>query len=183
MSNQSMAHLINKLQAPLIVSDILTGRDQEDDTIYALSTLISDMQPDAAILAIALSMRAIIAPYLFASPSLQMTEIECTRLIEDYSQSWINAPLGANTAPTTAIDILEDAIDDLVYMQELLELNTNFLSAKDIVGADLCRLLSQQVAAQKSIAEHYIKVLSDIDNENTKQHLLKTAEIVDFPVS
>lgn len=179
MNDQTLATLINDLQAPLIVSDILTGQDKDEATHYALSALISDMQPDTAILAIALSMRNIISPYLQASPSLQVTEIECNRLIEDYAQTRAHNALETVTDPAITIDLLEDAIDDLDYMQELLELNINFLSAKDEAAEKLCHLLKAQTNSQKMIAAQALQIIESGQTERPKA--TTTNNIVAFP--
>jgi CheY-like chemotaxis protein len=167
MNHQALAALINKLQAPLVVSDILTGKETGEESSYALTRMISDMQPDAAILAIALSMRKIVQPYLKASPSLQMTEIECTRLTEDYAHQWTTQPLNAETPYAEAFETLEQAAEDLEYLEELLDLNINYLNSKDIGGVALCRLLRTQTIAQRHICEAFCgKLESEIDRED-----------------
>ena len=153
MNNQTLAALTNKLQAPMIVSDILTGKDDAEETHYALSALISDMQPDAAILAIALSMRKIVQPYLQASPSLQMTELECTKIIEDYAPAWNEEPLSANSDPEESYDLLEKAGEDFEYLEDLIDLNINYLQAKDIGATQLCKLLKAQTSSHRMITE------------------------------
>lgn len=153
MNTQTLAALTNKLQAPMIVSDILTGKDKNEDTHYALSALISEMQPDAAILAIALSMRNIVGPYLKASPSLQMTEIECTKIIEDYAHQWSTQPLTAETSAEESFDTLEKISEDLEYIEELLDLNMNYLQAKDLGATELCKLLKSQANTHRMIAD------------------------------
>lgn len=184
MENLALAALINELQAPLIVSDILTGKDTDDASHYALSELISDMQPDTAILAIALSMRNIISPYLKASPSLQVTEIECTRLVEDYTQTRINNALENTTDPSITLDLLEDAIDDLEYLEELLELNINFLSAKDATAEKLCQLLNAQVISQRMIAKQALHIIEASETETTQSKIpQENNNIVTFPVN
>jgi hypothetical protein len=187
MNNQTLAALINKLQAPVIVSDILTGKDDADETHYALSALISDMQPDAAILAIALSMRKIINPYLNASPSLQMTEIECVRLIEDYAHQWMMNPIAENTDPQECGELMEQICDDLEYMEELLDLNINYLQAKDEGGVQLCKLLKAQTSSHHMIAEAISKGLNSALTNEEHQTLAPdtshTATIIRFPTT
>lgn len=165
MHNSLIAALTNQLQVPLVVSDILTGQDRDECTIYALNSMISDMQPDEAILAIALSMRYIIAPYLKASPSLQVTEVECMRLIEDYSQSLAECPLSAMDDQVLAMPVLEDLVDDLDYMLELLALNMNFLQAKDATAIELCTLLKAQVESHKMIAEQAVQMIEMLESQ------------------
>jgi len=158
----------------------LTGRDSGDDTRYALTALISDMQPDAAILAVALSVRSIIAPYLQASPSLKVTEVECMRLVEDYAQSWSVSPLNALTNPSQAMDILEDAIEDIEYLDDLLGLSMNFLHSKDACAAELCALLQAQIAAHKMLAEQYLYALGTVEDASVKPLV---SNVVAFPVA
>lgn len=182
MNNQTLAALINKLQAPLVVSDILTGKDASEESSYALTQMISEMQPDTAILAIALSMRKIVQPYLQASPSMQMTEIECVRLTEDYAWQWAHAPLDAEMPYEEALETLEKAAEDLEYIEELLELNINYLNAKDIGGAALCRLLKTQAEAQRHICEIFCGKLETDAEEDSKgltSTLRETAAIED----
>ena len=185
MNNQTMAALINKLQAPVIVSDILTGKDDTDETRYALSALISDMQPDEAVLAIALSMRNIVRPFLQASPALQMTEVECKRITEDYAHSWQHTPLAEQTDPADAADLLEQTCEDLEYLEELLNLNINYLNAKDTGGAELCKLLKAQASTHRMTAEAFTTALDQNDNNTVDKTLSidtpATENILIFP--
>lgn len=155
MTNEFMATLVNRLQAPLVVSDILLGHEGGRDTDYALSALISDLQPDAALLAIALSVRTIVQPYLQASPILQAASVECDRIVEDFSGAYMSAPLTAESYCDASADTLAHVAEDLDYMEELLELAINFFAAKDPVAMTLCRLLKAQAKAQHVIAETF----------------------------
>ena len=55
LSDQNLAVLSNDLQVPRIIGDVLCGVETlGDDGRFALHGLLSDMEPDAALLAIAL---------------------------------------------------------------------------------------------------------------------------------
>ncbi len=180
MTSQQMAALMNKLQAPLAVSDILTGRSPEDCSFYALSELISEMQPDEAMLAVSFSLRMIVKPYLQASPSIQSCDVECQRIIRDYAPIWAETPLSEMTDSDEAINLLEDLIDDFSYLSELTDLCIHFLTAKDLCAVELFNLLKAQIDAQIMIAQ---TLCSHFDCEESTNALFSnedSAEIISF---
>lgn len=155
LSNRELATLINELQVPLIVSDILANEDElEGDVQYALHEIISDMQPDSALLCIALAAKHIARIYHQASPSTRIMDLECERIINDYAPLWLeNAKNGNAVESQIALDALMHVPEDLEGLAEMLDLNISFLHAKDETAAALCEVLQIQAEAQAMIAE------------------------------
>lgn len=160
MNNQTAAQIINKLQVPAVISDILSGTKQEEEQ-FALSAIISDMQPDTALLAMACSMKRIVAPYLQASPSLQITDMECEKLIKDYIDHITGQPLTANMDQENAVERLDELQEDYEYLLQLIDLDINFLSAKDAIATQLCVFIKKHLSAQKLIVETMLQALDE----------------------
>lgn len=156
MTHQSKAALINDLQVPLVVSDVLYGHEALNEVDYALHDLMSDLKPDAALLALAFSVQTIVRPYLQASPILRTTALACRKMIEEHS------PLCMDDAQDSlnAAEMLGQVAEDLSYMDELLDLTMEFFAAKDQVAVALCRVLKAQAQAHHLVAETVYHQLS-----------------------
>ncbi|HCQ71212.1 MAG: hypothetical protein CL570_07755 [Alphaproteobacteria bacterium] len=153
MKNEMTAKLLNELQAPVVVAEILNGHVSYESSDYALSSLISDQKPDAALLSIALSFRMIIRPYIKASPILKASVLECMRIVEARASGFLTSPLSADTSCPATLDSMSSIAEDLSYVEELLDLAVNFFAAKDPLAMRLCALLKSQAHTHHMIAE------------------------------
>ncbi len=159
IQDKDFASMASKLQIPHVVSDIFTGDSALTDEVeFGIHEEISDMQPDSALLAIALSADIVTSYYNKASPSMQVLSIECKRVLEEYAPLWIRNALGNAVDERDILDLLESLAEDLQSLEELLELNSAFLKAKDPVAAKLFRILEIQAEAQSLIAEEFLNM-------------------------
>jgi hypothetical protein len=162
LNNTQMAGLAARLQVPLIVGDILAGEGALTDEVhYALHEVISDLQPDSALLAIAISTRKITRVYEKASPGIKLLGSECNRIIDEYGEMWLQNAQNKNIDQDDIYDVLVHTAEDLEMLSELIELNTSFLRAKDSDAYNLCEILSIQAGAHAVIAEEFLSVAQD----------------------
>lgn len=161
------ATLMNALQIPLVFLDIIDGRDELcGDMQYSIHEAISDMQPDTALLAIALSAQKIANIYKGASPSTKVLNMEIERLIEEYGEPWLqNEKNEKEIDGFDLYDTLACVSEDLESLAELLDLNASFLRAKDPVLAKLLDILYIQAGAHAMIAEDFIRATNEIVEE------------------
>lgn len=153
-----MAAYTNNLQVPVIISDLLCENceDAQADDLYALSCLMSDMGPAPAMASIAAGLRVLVQPFLHASPSLQIAELSCMRILEDIHLQGEGSVSCEDLSEGQLSDLLEYAED----MSELLELVSGYLRAKDPLALKLCSLLNAQLDAQVMILEQVQSALA-----------------------
>lgn len=168
LNNKELATVANRLQVPLIISDIMAGEGElTDDVHYGLHSVISDLQPDSALLAIALGGLAIADTYHKASPGLSVLKIQCESIVDDYAKLWLQNAESENVNEHEALDALSCVSEDLEGIAELLDLAYSFLQTKDETAASLSRILSVQAKSHALIADElfgalYTKVTRDI---------------------
>lgn len=187
LTNKEVATLTNKLQVPAVVGDILNGNDTLTDEVqYALHEVISDLQPDSALLAIAVSAAKIAKIYESASPGMRVLRGECLRIIDDYGALWLKNARNENMDGDSVLDILAHAPEDLEGLAELLELGMVFLKAKDTQAAALCEILYIQAGAHAMIADEFIAVANEAaaraDTALPAMPALMADNVIPFPV-
>ena len=158
LNDIELAILANKLQIPLVISDILDGEGAlTDDVKYGLHEAISELQPDSALLAIALGALKISNIYRAASSSMDVMGLEALRIINDYGSIWIKNANNQKISGDEAFDILIHTTEDLEAMAELLDLNCSFLRAKDSDAAKICDILFVQAQSHALIADAFME--------------------------
>ncbi|MBL4803898.1 MAG: hypothetical protein JKY71_03450 [Alphaproteobacteria bacterium] len=166
LSDRDLARLTNRLQIPLIVQDIQSGRGMlSPDVEFGLHEILSDYQPDAALLCIALSARKVAAANLKVSPTMAVMKMEADRILADYAELWMSHAANAPIHNDDLLDTLENIPEDLEAMAELLEVNTAALREVDEDVAGLCEILAVQAKAHVIVAETYIEVLDTAAND------------------
>lgn len=189
LNKKDSALLTSKLYVPMVVRDILDADGPlADDEQYALHEVISDLQPDSALLCIALAAKQIAAAAAYPSATLKVLEIECERIIDDYAPLWLEHARDQHTDSALVFDTLANIPEDLESLSELLEVNSAFFAGHDPKAAELCDILYIQAGAHALIAEEFIGV---IDNEADEpvdfgiiaetQKVENTDNIIQFP--
>lgn len=183
LSKKELATVANRLQVPLIISDILAGEGElTDDVHYGLHAVISDLQPDSALLSVALGGLKIANAYHQASPGLAVLKMQCESIIDDYAPLWLQNAEDGEVEEHEALDALSRVSEDLEGLGELLELAQGFLQSKDPVAAALAKILSIQANSHAIIADElfgalYMKVTRDVAEEPTIPAVLAGKEI------
>lgn len=193
-NDKDFAILTNRLHVPLVVQDILHGDEVLDDTAhFSLHEIISDYQPDAALLCIAVSLQKIARIYQGASPIMRMVSMRCDSLIADYADPWLKhartkdfaGDMPANDVDEEeTFDILKNIPEDLEGLAELLELAADFLSSKDNKAAQICEIFEIQAKSHSIIAEEYLHLYESqrVTKPASASHIIKTASnIITFP--
>lgn len=173
LSDKDLAKLTNTLEVPLVVQDILDGRETlSADIQYGLHEVLSDYQPDSALLCIALSARKIAAHYQALSPNMAVMKIECDRIIADYADLWLSHAQDHSLDDNLVLDTLEQIPEDLEALAELLDVNIIALRLHDEHIATLCDVLTAQARAQVLIADTFIDLM-DQETEATAPDIVE----------
>lgn len=160
LNNKELATVANRLQVPLVISDILSGDGAlTDDVQYGLHAVISDLQPDSALLSIALGGLKIANLYHKASPGIAVLKMQCESIVDDYATLWLqNAQLEEIDEHET-MDALSRVSEDLEGIGELLELSQAFLQSKDQTASELAKILAIQAKSHAIIADEFFGAL------------------------
>ncbi|MBP7720918.1 MAG: hypothetical protein KA155_00110 [Alphaproteobacteria bacterium] len=171
LNKKELATIANRLQVPLIISDILAGEGElTDDVHYGLHSVISDLQPDSALICIALGGLKIANAYHVASPGLAVLKIQCESVIDDYAGLWLQNAENEDVAEHDALDALSNVSEDLEGLSDLLALAIDSLQSKNPDASALAKILSIQAKAHAVIADElfgalYAEVTGEIDDE------------------
>lgn len=157
MRDQDIAKIANRLQVPLIIGDILNGEGLlTDDVTYGLHEILSDDQPDSALLSIALSARALAERYHGHAAIFTMITNECDRIIAEYGMMWLRNAQAKTLDDNTVFETLVHIPEDLEAISELLEFAKITLEDAGDSAADLCNILTTQACAQSIVAQAFI---------------------------
>ncbi|MCB1720608.1 MAG: hypothetical protein KDI11_02520 [Alphaproteobacteria bacterium] len=162
LSEKELAKLTNTLQIPMIVQDILDGRESfSPDMQYGLHETLSDYQPDSALLAIALGARKIAARYQHLGANMAILKMECERIISDYAEIWVRNAEAKTLDDNLVFDTLEQIPEDLETLAEMLEINAALLNAHNEELAKICEAFALQSSAQALIADTFIDLMDE----------------------
>lgn len=167
LSERDLARLANTLEIPMAVQDILDGGTILAPEIrYGMHEVLSNYQPDAALLCLVLAGRKIAMRCLKRHGSrnfsgMAVLKMECDRLIEDYAELWMDHAGRRPVDDNLLFDTLAQIPEDLESMAELLEMNAALLRSRgereDM--AAICDILAIQGRAQVLIADAFVEVM------------------------
>lgn len=187
MNEQDLAFMVNALEVPVAIRDILSDKAQEDvsdEMHYALHDTISDMQPDAALLTMALSARHIIFAQATMSPSLQVLDMECKRLIDDYARLWLeHAREPESVDDTDILSALMTIPEDLEALADLLQASCDFLPEENKKAQTLLTILHVQARAHSLIAQSFVEAVEATQNQAIicNQLITTSDNVIAFP--
>ena len=166
-----------QLIVPLAISNIL-GHDLhvEADMQYGLHMALSEIDPDSALMAIALCAQDLAAKVINRAPIAIALQKEATDILNEYAPSWMRNNLNAPIPSHVYEDILETVPEDLEGLADLLDALGADLNETDSACATLASLLSIQARAHMEIADF---VLAEIAYEKQEDHV-KKAQTPDF---
>lgn len=158
MNDQTTALLTNRLQVPLIIRDLLESKEPiSDDMGYSLHVVLSDMRPDSALLAIALSAKVLVSGIKKPSAGDAVLHGLSARIIEDYAPRWLATYGNAAAAQGFLMDVFGRVEADLISLYELLKIASAL--QKDERVAALLHVLGMQAEAQADIAAEFINLM------------------------
>ena len=184
LSEKDLAKLTNTLQVPLIVQDIL----DEDGTLtpdvqYGLHEVLSDYQPDSALLCIALSARKIAAAYQNKCTNMAIMKMECDRMIADYAELWLGHAEHKTLDNNIVFDTLEQIPEDLEALAELLEINITTLGIHNEEIAGLAEILAVQARSHVLIADTFIDMIDQAPEPETTPIQAYNDNVIPFPTT
>lgn len=157
MNNKDLALMTNKLHVPLLVRDMLEAPESfAADTGYNLHDIISDMQPDAAILTMALSIQKICA-ILPPNSNVPALRIACERIINDYGPSWLAHVNDQDIDTHYLMDLLAHLPEDLESLNEFMDVAMAFVE-EGSVAYEILETMRVQAGAHSLIAETFLEV-------------------------
>lgn len=184
MTHQDHADLTAKLLLPMIVSDCLDRQGPlSDEEIYAMHEVISDMQPDTALLAIALSTR-ILSARTGGPMALRLLDYECERIVGEYGPLWLENARDQDVPQEGAREVIDLMAEDLESLETLLSVATAALERSDNEpAATICGILHTQAESQALIADVFLEVIQAADENSTDElsSALSISNIVAFP--
>lgn len=163
VTKEDVARLHAYLVVPVAVSEALAADTPlEGDAQYGLHVALSEIDPDSALLAIALSAYRLAQDYTGDIPVAAALKMEADKIVQDYAPDWLahyhNHPL----AGADLYDLLCHVPDDLESLADLLETLQVSIRDKDGAAHALCGVLAVQARAHRDIAEF---VLTELEME------------------
>jgi hypothetical protein len=178
LSQSQIEQLRQHLIVPLAVGDILHhDLAVEPDMQYGLHMALSEIDPDSALLAIALCARDIATKSLALAPIALALQLEANHIIEAYGATWLHHHTKGPMQENDFEAVLEDVPEDLEAMADLLDaLCADLIEETDEESSAtvlLGNLLSIQARAHMEIADY---ILAEIEfekdvNKNAEQGL------------
>lgn len=182
LNEQELITLALKLEAPQVIGNVLDGNEKLDDAgHYALHDMISNLQPDSALIAIAFGTKRVASVYKEASPSMKILDMEASRIIRDYGSLWLDNAQGHDLNEDDLLETLEGSVEDLENIAELLEFNASFLKAKDEAAYIVCDILITQARAHALVAEAYFDAVKEAQKNDFAQEPAFTDNVIAFP--
>jgi hypothetical protein len=162
VSKEDVARLHSYLVVPIAVNEaMMSTMPIEGDIQYGLHVALSEIEPDSALLAIALSAQRIAMDFKDMPIGLAL-KIEADKIVDDYAGEWL---ANFNKHPIQGedlFDLLCNIPEDLESIADLLESVQSALGDDDLPAATLCSILAIQARAQMEIADY---VLTELENE------------------
>jgi hypothetical protein len=164
VTKEDVARLHAYLVVPVAVSDaLLSATPLEGETQYGLHVALSEIDPDSALLAIALSAYRIAQDYTGQIPVASALKMEADKIIQDYAPDWLAHYHDHPVQGDALYDLLSHVPEDLESLADLLEsLQASIRDPQDPAHT-LCAVLAIQARAHMEIADY---VLTAIENES-----------------
>jgi hypothetical protein len=167
VTKEDVARLHAYLVVPVAVSDALMSETPlEGDTQYGLHVALSEIDPDSALLAIALSAHRIACDFSNDIPVATALKIESDKIIQDYAPDWLAHYHSQPVQGDDLYDLLSHVPEDLECMADLLESVGASIRDEDHPAHTLCSILAIQARAHMEIADY---VLSELENEHIEE--------------
>jgi len=169
VTKEDVARLHAYLVVPIAVNEAMSMEGPLDpDTQYGLHVSLSEIEPDSALLAIALSAQRIASDFYHDIPVATALKMEADKIVSEYGPEWLanfhNHPIMGDDL----FDLLCNVPEDLESLADLLEsLQASILDMQHPAHA-LCTVLAVQARAHMEIADY---VLTELENEALEAEL------------
>ncbi|MEM6810864.1 MAG: hypothetical protein AAF549_00175 [Pseudomonadota bacterium] len=149
------------LIVPLAISDILFhDLEVEPDMQYGLHHALSEIDPDSALLAIALSAYDIAERNSLYVPIASALQKEASNIIEEYGPIWLRHFKDGPMPPEIYNSVLQTVPEDLEALADLMDALSADLECVNEATPLLCNLLSVQARAHIQIADFVLEELA-----------------------
>ena len=164
VTKEDVARLHAYLIVPVAVSDALMDATPIDgETQYGLHVALSEIDPDSALLAIALSAYRIAQDFTGDIPVASALKLEADRIINDYAPDWLAHYHSHPVQGDDLYNLLSHVPEDLESVSDLLESLQASIRDENHPAHTLCSVLSIQARAHMEIADY---VLTEIEKED-----------------
>jgi hypothetical protein len=164
VTKEDIARLHAYLVVPVAVNEVMnSGLPMIGETQYGLHVSLSEIEPDSALLAIALSAQRIAAEFYADIPVAAALKMEADKIISEYGPEWL---ANFHRHPIQGQDLFEllcHVPEDLEAMADLLESVQASIINTDHPAHGLCTVLAVQARAHMDIADF---VLGEIEAED-----------------
>lgn len=163
LSMEDFRDLHTQLVVPLAVADILNGYEPlDDEATYALHDALCDIDPDSALLAIALSAQHIAGKTIGKIPAAVALKFEAEKILQEYGPSWLAHMHGQEIDDDSLYGTLQQLPEDLEALADLMDTIRLSITDDNHPASRLCDILSIQARAHMEIADY---ILSELDKE------------------
>lgn len=164
VTKEDIARLHAYLVVPIAVNEVMnSGLPMIGETQYGLHVSLSEIEPDSALLAIALSAQRIAAEFYNDIPVATALKMEADKIVSDYGPEWL---ANFHRFPIQGDDLYEllcHVPEDLEAMADLLQSLQASILNMDHPAHGLCTVLAVQARAHMDIADY---VLGEIEAED-----------------
>jgi len=166
LTSEQIEHLHAKLIVPIAVNDILNyGLEVEPDMQYGLHEALSEIDPDSALLAIALSAQHIAQFARNSYPIASGLYNESNQIVSDYGPDFIKDLKRGTLAEKDFLDVLMTVPEDLEALADLLDALSSEYEDELAPVVTLANLLSIQARAHMEIANYILEEAGRIESE------------------
>lgn len=158
MNKQTLALLTTRLQLPLAMREVLEQDvPLSGDMAYTFHTMLSDMRPDTALLAVAAAGRIIVSAMENPTPGDAVLHGLCSRVIEDYAPRWLATYGNDEAVQGFLLEIFGRVEADLLILHDLLK--TAAALQKDEKISKLLNVLEVQSQAQADVVAEFLNLM------------------------
>lgn len=158
LDKDQFEELRQHLIVPMAMGDILFhDLAIEADMQYGLHMALSEIDPDSALLAIALCARDIAEKSKLNAPIASALQIEAENVISEYGPTWLRHYKNGHTPEGAFESILETVPEDLEALSDLLDSVRADIEDETSAAFILAELLSIQARAHMEIADFILE--------------------------
>lgn len=163
LNEQQLALLHTYLMVPIAVGDYLYNDTPVcEEAQYGLHEALSGIDPDSALLAIAISAKHIALRYANHIPVAAALSLEASKIIDDYGPDWLSNYRGTPLDEDALAVSLAHVPEDLEAVADLLDAVRFALHDNADPAVILCDVLSIQARAHMEIADY---ILAELDSD------------------
>ena len=164
---QLKQHLI----VPIAVADILHhDLEVEPEMQYGLHLALSEIDPDSALLAIALCASDLADKNINRTPLAAALKKEANNIIDDYGPTWLRYFKNGPMSPDAFEAVLETVPEDLEALADIMDALCSEIEDENCTTALLANLLSIQARAHMEISDYILSEMA-FEKSQTQENI------------